>query len=129
MRDGRRHGVAWVGRGDGKHGRALLEAEGAAALQAPDCCVNRKPEEQWGSGHRAFREMGGIAPQRAWGGIGGAVPGGPAVRVTGPALAEQIGDARAWRDGMRGFVNTRRRYVIGAGPPPVLCPTQQRDGW
>src|SRR5882757_1772392 len=36
----------------------LRRDEGAAALQAPDCCVNRKPEEQWGSGHRAFREMG-----------------------------------------------------------------------
>jgi hypothetical protein len=31
---------------DRRHGRALLEVEGAAALQAPDCCANRKPEEQ-----------------------------------------------------------------------------------
>ena len=36
----------WDRKAVGEHDRALLEVEGAAALQAPDCCANRKPEEQ-----------------------------------------------------------------------------------
>jgi len=92
----------------------LRRDEGAAALQAPDCCVNRKPEEQWGSGHRAFREMG-AQPRWNGGAISGAVRPAHAVRVTGPALTEQIVTPGLGATAGRGFVITRRRYVIGAG--------------
>jgi hypothetical protein len=96
-----------------KHGRALLEDEGAAAPQAPDCCVNRKPEEQWGLGHRAFRGGMGHSPT----GMGGDQRGCAGRRRSegeraGPNQANS--DARARRDGRRGFVNEGRRDVIGA---------------
>ncbi len=73
--------------------------------------VNRKPEEQWGSSHRAFRGMG-HSPTGAggdqWGCAGRRRCEGDRA---GPGRANS--DARAGRDGGRGFVNARRCDVIG----------------
>ncbi len=74
--------------------------------------------------HRTFGGMGGTAPL---GQGSGAVPGGPALRGTGPALEEQIGDARAGRDGRRGFVNARPDSHSARAGRPATCHRRGSD--
>jgi hypothetical protein len=76
--------------------------------RAPGTGLLRQPEARRTIGIRPSGiPRDGAQPHWDGGRISGAVPGGPAVRVTGPALEEQIGDARAGRDVRRGFVNAR----------------------
>jgi len=101
-------GTVWrgCGGGYGKHGRApAAKGRGARPRSRHRTAASTgSPKKQWGSGHRAFREMG-TAPVEL-GARSAGLCGRPRCEGdrAGPGRANS--DGVGGRDGKRGFVNT-----------------------